>query len=242
MKRRQVVRVKPSIPRGARERVIERHASGVKARSQFYVDRKLVGEMLWDQDGERATGWGIRDGKKHGRCVEWINGKVIYLETYANGLLNGIARHWDEDGMLLLETRYVRGTGVDLWCDYHHCRTLAEETRLRDGDRHGFSRNWHSDGRTVFTEEHYFKGLEHGIFRRWNDRKRLCRTFPRYFIHGERVNRRTYLRRAQVDETLPRWRTHDNNPRRPLPPEYVGQPIDRERSERGPRMCRPRRR
>jgi hypothetical protein len=215
--------IRPAIPRAARERVTARHPSGAKARSSFFVARKLVGVMLWEDDGTPAWGWGIRDGKKHGPSVEWWeNGVVAFCEPYVDGLVHGVARHWDDEGKLLLRTRYVRGTGVDLWCDLHS-RTLAEETRLRRGVLHGVRRLWNQGA--VWLEEHYLEGAPHGVFREWNLEGRLRRGFPRYFVHGQRVDRRAYLRAAKRDATLPAWRRADDRPRRPLPPEYVGQPV-----------------
>lgn len=58
--------IRPGIPRDARERIIDRFAGGAKSRSRYFVARKLVGEMLWEEDGHPSWGWGLRDGKKHG--------------------------------------------------------------------------------------------------------------------------------------------------------------------------------
>lgn len=221
-------RWKLSIPPGARERIVQRFPSGVKSRSKYYQRGKLIAEMLWEMDGAPAHGWEIRDGRKHGASIEWWrNGRIAFYEPFVDGLPHGVARHWDEEGMLLLETRYVRGTGVDLWCDLHN-RSLSEETRLRHGKLHGARRYWNPDWRTVWQEEQYFDGEPHGIFRDWNREGRLRRGFPRYFVRGVRVDRRAYLRAAKTDVTLPVWRRSDNRPRRPLPPEIIGQPIHRE--------------
>jgi hypothetical protein len=220
------------IPSAARERVLARHPSGAKSRSKYYDDGHVVGEVLWEQDGRPVWGWRLRDGKKHGLSVEWWdNGAIAFVQPYAKGLQHGTARHWDDEGRLLLETRYVKGTGVDLWCDLY-CRSLAEETHHRTGVAHGFRRRWNSDARSVYIEEHYSEGFPHGIFREWNDAGRLRRGFPRYFVHDKRVDRRAYLRAADTDESLPPWRRIDNEPRRPLPREFVGQPLHREQSRR----------
>ncbi len=221
--------IRPSIPRSARERVVARDATGKKTRSKFYVDGELVGEMLWEKNGRATWGWGIRAGKKHGLSVEWYeNGQPSFAEPYLRGLVHGVVRHWDEQGKLLLETRHVHGAGVDLWCDLH-TRTLAEETRTRHGKLHGVLRRWNPDARSIYLEEQYFEGVEHGIFRQWNDSGRLCRGFPRYFIRGERTDRRAYVRAASIDSTLESASRADDDPRRPLPPEFVGQPVARER-------------
>jgi hypothetical protein len=215
------------IPRGARERVVERDARGVKLRSEYMRRGEVVAVMLWETNGEPCWGWGLKGGKKHGLSVEWDDACVVFVEPYENGVAHGVAKHFDTDGKLLLETRYVRGTGVDLWCDLFN-RTLAEETWLEGGSVTDV-RRWNPDQRTVWLEERYRDGQEHGIFRQWNDRGRLRRGFPRYFVQGKRVDKRTYARRAEKDPTLPRCEPRDDDPRRRLPAAYVGQPLHRER-------------
>jgi hypothetical protein len=215
---------RPGIPALARERVVERHPNDAKSRSRYYLDGAHVGEMLWEPDGRPSWGWGLKNGKRHGMSVEWWgNGVVSFAEPYVDGLVHGVVRHWDESGALLVSTRYVRGTGVDLWCDPRN-RTLAEETRLRAGAMHGTSRRW-LDARSIHEESQFREGREHGIFREWNDSGRLRRGFPRYFIAGKRVDRRRYLSAAARDATLPPWRAAEDRPARPLPPEVAGQPI-----------------
>jgi hypothetical protein len=218
-------------PPRATERVVETFEDGGKKRSEFLLRGARVGVMLWNEDGGPAWGWAERADKKHGLSVEWYdNGTVAFVERYVNGLPHGVARHFDGEGRLLLTTRYVRGTGVDLWCNLDN-RTLAEETRLAGGTLHGLKRNWNPDGRTVYREEAYCEGLEHGVFREWNSRGRLARGFPRCFVRGARVDKRTYARLATRDRTLPRYRERDDDPRRTLPREYVGQPVHREHAK-----------
>jgi hypothetical protein len=176
--------------------------------------------------------WGLSGGEKHGPAVEWwANGRIAFVEHWKRGVLHGAARHYDHAGELLLVTRFVRGTGVDLWCDLEN-RTLSEETRLVGG-RLRLRRWWNSDERTVHREELY-GGKDHdgGIERAWNERGRLLRGFPKYVVRGERVDERRYAASAGEDETLPRCRSDDDDPRRGLPVEYVGQPVDLEAKRR----------
>ena len=219
------------LPRGAREHVLARYPSGAKQRSEYRRGDEVVAEMLWEEDGSPSWGWRLRGGKRHGDEVEWWpNGQVSFTQPWVDGVLHGMARHYDDEGRLLLETRFVEGTGVDLWCDLYN-RTLSEETWFEAG-RLRERRWWNPDGRTVHMEEQYTDGAEHGIFRQWNEHGRLRRGFPKYFVRGERVDRRTYERRARRDPTLPRRRAEDDDPRRKLPAEYIGQPVHREARRR----------
>lgn len=219
------------IPRGAKEIVVARYPSGAKQRTEHRHRGDLVVEVSWEENGNPYCAWRHRAGKRHGPQVEWWeNGQVSFIEPWVDGVAHGVARHYDEEGKLLLETRYVRGTGVDLWCDLQS-RTLSEETRIEGGNLRE-RRWWNPDERTVHAEEHYAGGQEHGIFRQWNDRGRLRRGFPRYLVRGERVDKRTYVRMAREDASLPPYRAKDDEPRRKLPVEYVGQPVHRERRPR----------
>jgi hypothetical protein len=225
------------IPPRARERVIERHPDGSKSRSEFRRGRELVAIMLWEPGGLPAWGWGVRKGKMHGLSVEWhFDGSVCYVEHWRNGMPHGVARQFDNHGNLLLETRYVNGTGVDLYCGScwskdNHPRTpwrLSEEHRLIDGGRQ-LTRWWNSDERTVHGEEQYRAGVPHGVFREWNDAGKLRRGFPRYFVAGKQVTKRCYLAALHQDPSLPPYRARDDKPRRELAAEYVIQPVYRDR-------------
>jgi hypothetical protein len=132
-----------------------------------------------------------------------------------DGLQHGWTRQWDEDGALLSATRFVRGTGVDVWCD----RSMVSEVRqMRDGDLDGLEQ-WWSDARRVWLEGRWSRGEKHGIWREWNAKARLRRGFPRYFVRGEQVPRRSYLRAVTSDSTLPRPRKSDDRSGRNLPPD-----------------------
>lgn len=216
------------LPSAARERVVARFSSGAKSRSQLHHDKKLIAEVLWEDDGIPAWGWRLKNGEKHGPSVEyWHNGQVAFIEPYVAGRVHGVTRHFDEQGRLLLESRYVRGSGVDLWCDLHN-RTLSEETWSREGRLHGVRRNWNSDGETVWLEEHWENGELHGVVREWNDKGRLRRGFPRYYLHGRKVPRRGYPFAVPKSDDLPR---------RALPILLVGQPVHREMWARRKHEC-----
>jgi hypothetical protein len=219
-------------PRDAKEHVLLRHASGAKSRAEFRRRGEVVAVALWEPDGTPCQVWGLSGGKKHGPAVEWwANGRIAFVEHWKRGVLHGALRHYDDAGQLLLVTRFVRGTGVDLWCDLQN-RTLSEETWLVGG-RLRERRWWNPDERTVHREELYGGGgHDGGIERAWSERGRLLRGFPTYVVHGERVTKRRYAESAEEDPTLPRYRSNDDDPRRRLRVEYVGQPVHLEAKRR----------
>jgi hypothetical protein len=223
------------MPPDATEHVIARFDSGAKKRSEFQQHGAVVGVALWEDDGAPCWAWCLRDDQKHGPEVEWwTRGGVAFVEHWVSGVLHGPARHFDEEGRLLLETELVHGTGVDLWCDSQSW-TLSEETWLRDSRLHE-RRWWNTDQRTVYREELHAARDEHaGIEREWNDRGRLRRGFPQFFVGGERVDKRAYLRAAERDPALPRHLPEHDDPRRQLPSEFVRQPAHRRAQRRGRR-------
>jgi hypothetical protein len=220
-------------PRDAREHVVVRHPSGAKRRGEFRRRGEIVAVAIWEPDGTPCQVWGLSGGKKHGPAVEWwANGRVAFVEHWKRGVLHGAARHYDDAGELLLVTRFVRGTGVDLWCDLVN-RTLAEETRLVGG-RLSERRWWNSDERTVYREELHGGAEPHDgwIEREWDERGSLRRGFPKYVVCGEGVDERRYAERAREDPTLPRYSAKDDTHHRRLPVEYVGQPVHLEAKRR----------
>lgn len=181
----------------------------MRARRRLY--RHENGAPAWE------IGYDAR-GRMHGVEREWYaSGQRLYRVLWRHGLPTGLAEQWDERGRRILSTRFVAGTGLDLW----HCGFgLFTETWLVRGLPHGPERDW--VGATRVTSERWFAaGLRHGIEREWNGAGKLARGFPRYWVAGERVDRRTYSRARHTDATLPAIDAKDDRPRRTPPPELV---------------------
>ena len=191
-------------------------ASGMTS-VNFFVDGRRVARVHWGEGGVCEWEQHFDDqGKLHGvELYRHESGRIKWKARWMHGLQHGWTRQWAEDGELVSETRFVRGTGVDVWCD----RSMVSEVRqMRDGDLDGLEQ-WWADARRVWLEGHWSRGEEHGIWREWNAASRLRRGFPRYFVHGEQVPRRAYLRAIASDPTLPRPRKGDDCPGRKLTPD-----------------------
>jgi hypothetical protein len=218
------MRLRSSIPRGARERVLSRYASGARQRVEYRVDGKVVGRRDFHETGELEAEWPERNGRAHGVQQRWDTpGELLSTTPYRHGLEHGTARQW-RDGKLIGSYRMVRGTGIDLWwgaCGSDSPITLSEARYFRHGQRHGFEWWINSDQRSVFEESHYHDGIAHGIARQWNGHGRLRRGFPAYWVQGQQVTKRAYLAAAKLDPTLPPFRELDNLPRRSFPPELA---------------------
>jgi hypothetical protein len=86
-----------------------------------------MGVVVWsyDADGETPVpgiAWGVRKGRPDGYRVsyEWrqnVGWHVEYAEPFVDGLLHGWAKQYTPRGKLLMASPFVRGTGIDFWCD-----------------------------------------------------------------------------------------------------------------------------
>src|SRR5262249_40094275 len=192
------------IPPKARERVVRRHETGFKQVATYYLNRKLVGHRSWDDEGNLAVEYAIRNNVKHGLFRSYhSNGVANRVTTFVEGKEHGTSRQYDETGKLIGTYRMRYGTGVDLW--YIAPGELSEERYIRDGKRNGYERWWNTD-HTVWEENHFLDDVEHGIKRAWNNRGRLRRGYPQFFIRGVRVTKRNYLRACEQDPSLPVYR------------------------------------
>jgi hypothetical protein len=191
------------------------HSMGNYLTGDYVVDGRRVATITWSATGQIE--WERRfdaEGRPHGtECYRYPDGQPAHIARWVHGLQHGWQEHRGEDGGLLARTRFVRGTGLDLWWDDG---VLTESRSYRDGRLHGVERWWHS--RTlVWCELYWFAGLQHGIERHWNLHHRLARGYPKFFVRGEQVSRRAYLRASAVDPTLSPYRNADDRPRRRPP-------------------------
>jgi antitoxin component YwqK of YwqJK toxin-antitoxin module len=213
-----------SIPKEARERVVERHSNGSKKKAEYLVDDEIVGVREFTEAADLDYEFALKNGKKHGVEYRWSDpGGLLSAEPYANGFPHGTARQWSSDGKLIGTYTMVRGTGIDLWRGQQEDGSvyLAEVHYMKAGFPHGFEWYLREDQATVFIERHWQNGHLHGVEREWNSRGRLHRGYPRYYVNDDKVTKRQYLKACASDPTLPRWRAEDNDPARYFPAEIV---------------------
>jgi len=155
-----------------------------------------------------------REGRMHGRERHWSQrGRLTYDAGWIHGTQHGLQRQWDAEGHLIVRTRFVRGTGLDVWCGFRN--RLSETREMKAGHRHGYERHW-TGARRVHREEHFHEGLEHGVLREWDADGVLKRRA--FFVRGTRVDRRAYERAAKMDPTLPPFDLAADRPARRAPP------------------------
>jgi hypothetical protein len=198
-----------TVPRAA----IARPIPGVHAGADYFVGGYLVARVYLHPTG--AIDWETHYDDAHRlhgiERQEFEDGRIKYRARWVHGLQHGLQQQWDQRGLLLVHTRFVHGTGTDLWFD---CGCLKEERHYVHGLRHGVER-WWRDRKTVWHEIQLRAGLKHGIEREWNALRRLCRGFPKYFLNDAQVSRRAYERACRADQQLPVPRSVDNLRRAP---------------------------
>jgi antitoxin component YwqK of YwqJK toxin-antitoxin module len=202
----------------AREKVTAFRKPGVKATSEFWLNRRLVGFVSWDEDGKPGIARGLRNGARVGHQIEYYDGTVSYVEPFEDGLVHGWAKQFDARGRLIFMSPFKHGTGTDYWCNEQGL--LCEEHPLVAGKPSGWERWWNEDQKTVYQETAWLGGACHGIKREWT-KGRLDHGFPQFFIRGQRVRKRKYLVAARRDPTLPPYRPEDDSPKRRLPDRFI---------------------
>ncbi|HKZ69403.1 MAG TPA: hypothetical protein VJ020_04945 [Anaerolineales bacterium] len=214
------MKYRSSIPKNARERVIERYGNGSKKRAKYVLNGAVVGERWFHEGGELEFERSLKRGKQHGRMYRWDEpGKLLSVEPYKNGKPHGLAKQWGNDGRLIGSYEMKHGTGIDLW--WNECGGslyLSEIHCLRDGWPHGFV-GWLNAGGTLSNECYWIAGKKHGVERDWNWLGRLRRGYPKYYVHNQQVTRRHYIKTCASDPTLPKFDPADNTPKRKFPPE-----------------------
>jgi antitoxin component YwqK of YwqJK toxin-antitoxin module len=215
---------KSSIPKTARERVVERYESGAKKKAEYWLNRKQAGIRWFYESGQPELEYALKDSLPHGRLYEWSEtGSLTWMEPRRDGRIHGISKQWGASGKRLGTYSIINGTGVDVW---RHEREdgssyLAELHPLEDGQPHGVE-IWLDENQSRFIERYWYKGQIHGVERHWNAQGKISRGFPRYWMRGERVNKRQYMKAQRYDKSLNKFRASDNLPRRRLPIVYRG--------------------
>jgi antitoxin component YwqK of YwqJK toxin-antitoxin module len=222
-------RPKSDIPAGAEENIIQQYEDkrteqggvvNLETR-ECTIDGKVVGWRSYDPEGRLVTETALKDGKKHGRAIDYYdNGRIHFVEPYFEGMMHGTAKQYDARGRIIGTYKMKHGTGYDIWRNQFGGPNYVSEIRpMRDGLPHGFEWWLNEDQLSVYEEKHWFNGKWHGIEREWNFRNKLRRGYPKYWIRGEAVTKQQYLAAARKDATLPPFRLKDNSPKREFPPE-----------------------
>lgn len=175
---------------------------GGKAQLAWSLKGNVLSERYFDAKG---LGCGIEVTRHDDGTVEW-------QVPWVHGHMHGIARQFDWSGRELLRTRFIHGSGVDLWVNGNDVVELRE---YEESVPHGVVRWGHP--LLPYEEDHYIRGKRAGIFRYWigSQMEKGC---PKYFIDDEEVSRAKYLRTRKARPELPAYRPQDDERERPMHP------------------------
>lgn len=163
---------------------------------------KIMSEKYLDAKGR---GHGLEVSRTFEGAIEW-------QVPWVHGQMHGIARQFDDLGRTLVRTRFVHGTGVDVWVN---CGCVSEVREMVDGVPHGVIRWGHP--LLPSEEDFYFEGKRCGPLRRWVG-DRLEDGFPKFYLDDEEVTRAVYLRARTLRPLLQRYSRIDDERRRELHP------------------------
>jgi len=124
--------------------------------------------------------------------------------------MHGIARQFDDEGRELYRTRFVRGSGVDIWVQGG---AIVELREFENSLLHGVERWGHP--LLPYEEHHFVRGKQAGVARRWVGED-LEKGWPRYYLDDDEVSLSEYRLARKARPELPEVRRCDDSRERPL--------------------------
>lgn len=201
-KGRQYV-IPPPIP--PRAHFTELRRNRICVQGEFSYDGRRA-QVAWSRKGNVLSERYFDDsGRTHGmELSRFENGDIEWQVPWLRGQMHGLARQFDTSGKVLSRSRFVSGTGLDLWVDGG---AVSELRQMRESTPHGIER-W---GHPLFPydEGHYLQGKRAGVFRRWTG-SQLEDGYPKYFVEDFEIDRAHYARACKRNSELPLDRRSDD--------------------------------
>ena len=116
----------------------------------------------------RMGGWRVSESPAlvHTEFSYYPNGQKEYAAEYLNGKLDGISRHWSEDGFLISESEYTNGKLNGIWKKYYSSQNIMQEAYYFHGQKHG-KVLWYYENGQLKSEQSFHYGEPVGIIIRW---------------------------------------------------------------------------
>ena len=95
------------------------------------------------------------------------NGQQEYSAEYLNGKLDGMNRHWSEDGYLISESEYSHGKLHGIWKKYYENGNTRYKAHYFHGQKHG-EEIWYYENGHVKSEQSFHYGVSAGTIIRWH--------------------------------------------------------------------------
>ena len=97
----------------------------------------------------------------------YSNGKIEFSAEYINGKLDGLSKHWSEDGYLFSEAQYSNGKLHGYLRRYFPNGNLLAEINYFYGEKHG-EEKWYYETGQLKSEQKFIYGLADGEIIRWH--------------------------------------------------------------------------
>ena len=110
-----------------------------------------------DIDGFQTADISLIPNDYTGVAFKCVDGKVIWLYNYKDGKLEGLCRHWHENGQLKYEYNFKDGKRDGLCRTWYEDGQLGWEDNYKDGKLEGLCRYWHENGQLKW-EDNYKDG------------------------------------------------------------------------------------
>ena len=95
------------------------------------------------------------------------NGQQEYSAEYLNGKLDGMSRHWSEDGFLISESEYSYGKPHGIWKKYYANKNTMYEAHYFHGKKHG-KEKWYYENGQIKSEQSFHYGVSENEIIRWH--------------------------------------------------------------------------
>ena len=95
------------------------------------------------------------------------SGQQEYSAEYLNGKLDGLSRHWSEEGHLISESEYSHGKLHGIWKKYYENGNTRYEAHYFHGQKHG-EEIWYYENGHVKSEQSFHYGVSAGTIIRWH--------------------------------------------------------------------------
>lgn len=155
----------------------------------FYPDGKLkTVSMVTDMGNRAVTVSYFPNGRKMaaGNYIHekkdstWLffsesNGTLVSMESYRNGMINGLSKVFYPDGGLSEQHYYKNGVRDGLWEQYYLDGKLKLRGGFKTGEKHGLFKTFYNSGRPMI-EGQYLQGHQDGKWTYFDEKGSLSKT------------------------------------------------------------------
>ncbi|HEY2029807.1 MAG TPA: hypothetical protein VGH20_11425 [Myxococcales bacterium] len=171
-------------------------------------------QVSWTNQGQISTEqYFDSNGDPHGpELSRYENGDLEWEVPWVRGVMNGVARQYDQSGSELFRSPFVDGCGLDLWVGGGHVVELRE---FVGSVPHGVERWGHP--LMPYEEGHFVHGCRFGIVRAWRGQN-LAAGYPKFYLDDVETSAAEYATAARDHSELPAYRVRDDRRVRALHP------------------------